>query len=51
VWAPSDGVLARVAFPRIATFDSSATPARSERAAVPGGLAPPDLDNIRAALA
>jgi len=28
VWAPSDGVLARMAFPRIRTFDSSATPPR-----------------------
>ena len=31
VWAPSDGVLARVAFPRIQTFDSSAAPRRAER--------------------
>ena len=38
VWAPSDGVLERVAFPRIATFDSSATPMRPEHAAAAGGL-------------
>jgi len=50
VWAPSDGVLARVAFPRIATFDSSATPVRPERLAVVGGLAAVDLGAIRMAL-
>ena len=50
VWAPSDGVLARVAFPRIATFDSSATPVRPERTGSPGGLAAVDLGAIRAAL-
>ena len=50
VWAPSDGVLARVAFPRIATFDSSATPPRPERTGVPGGLAAVDLKAISAAL-
>ena len=52
VWAPSDGVLARVAFPPIRTFDSSATPVRPERlaATVAGGLEVPDLDAIRAAL-
>ena len=31
VWAPSNGVLAQVAFPRIQTFDSSRTPERPER--------------------
>lgn len=50
VWAPSDGVLARVAFPRIRTFDSSATP-RPQRLAAPGGLQAVDLPAIRAALA
>ncbi len=35
LWAPSDGVLARVAFPRIQTFDSSRTPQRDERVAAP----------------
>jgi hypothetical protein len=50
VWAPSDGVLARVAFPRIQTFDSSAAPRRAERprAAAP---APVDLSALVAALA
>jgi len=50
VWAPSDGVLARVAFPRIRTFDSSQTPQREERAAASGGLAVVDLAVIAAAL-
>ena len=50
VWAPSDGVLERVAFPRIATFDSSATPLREERVATVGGLAAVNLAAIRAAL-
>ena len=50
VWARSDGVLERVAFPRIATFDSSATPARPERLATKGGLAVVDLAASRAAL-
>ena len=50
VWARSDGVLERVAFPRIATFDSSATPARPKRLATKGGLAVVDLAAIRAAL-
>ncbi len=51
MWAPSDGVLARVAFPRIRTFDRSAMPPRSEHPAAPGGLAAVDLAAIRAALA
>ena len=50
VWAPSNGVLERVAFPRIRTFDSSATPARQERTGAPGGLDAPDVAAIRAAL-
>jgi len=50
VWAPSDGVLARMAFPHIRTFDSSATPPRPGRLAAPGGLAAVDLPAIRAAL-
>ena len=32
VWAPSDGVLAKVAFPAIQSFDSSGTPPRREQA-------------------
>ena len=50
-WAPSDGVLARVAFPDIRTFDSSRTPTRTERTATPGTLAEVDLSAIAAALA
>jgi hypothetical protein len=50
VWAPSDGVLARVAFPRIQTFDTSGAPQRLDRlqAAVP---MPVDLSALAAALA
>ena len=51
VWAPSDGVLERVAFPRIRTFDSSATPQRPKRPTTTGGLEAVDLHAIRAALA
>ena len=50
VWAPSDGVLERVAFPRICTFDSSATPPRPERTGAAGGLVAVDLAAIRAVL-
>jgi hypothetical protein len=48
VWAPSDGVLARVAFPRIQTFDSSGAPRRMERLQAP---APVDVSALVAALA
>ncbi len=51
VWAPSDGVLEKVAFPRIRTLDSSATPRREEKVGTPGGLAPVDLATLTAALA
>ena len=51
VWAPSDGVLSRVAFPAIGTFDSSRTPRRGERLATPRTLAEVDLSAITAALA
>jgi uncharacterized protein len=50
VWAPSDGVLARVAFPLIRTYDSSRTPKRGERIATPRTLAEVDLSAITAAL-
>ncbi len=50
VWAPSDGVLAQVAFPRIRTFDSSQTPQREERATAPRELAALGLLAITAAL-
>ena len=51
VWAPSDSVLAQVAFPRIHTFDSSRTPQRGERVTAPRTLAAVDLSTITAALA
>ncbi len=51
VWAPSDGVLARVSFPRIHSFDSSRTPQRDARVAAPRTLAAVDLSAITAALA
>jgi hypothetical protein len=50
IWAPSDGVLARVAFPRIRTFDSSAAPPRLERFSVTAP-ASVDMDALIAALA
>jgi uncharacterized protein len=50
VWAPSDLVLARVAFPRIRTFDSSAAPRRAGRLQV-AAPAPVDLPALVAALA
>jgi hypothetical protein len=51
LWAPSDDVLARVAFPSIRTYDSSRTPKRGERVATPRTLAEVDLSAITAALA
>ncbi len=51
IWAPSDGVLAQVAFPRIRSFDSSRTPQRAERVATPRMLPAVDLSAIIAALA
>jgi hypothetical protein len=51
LWAPSDDVLARVAFPPICTYDSSRTPKRGERIATPRTLAEVDLSAITAALA
>ena len=50
VWAPSDGILEKVAFPRIRTLDSSATPVRDEKVGTPGRLAPVDLATLTAAL-
>jgi len=50
LWAPSNGVLARVAFPRILTLDSSQTPRRYEQAGNPRALTPVDLSAIRRAL-
>jgi len=51
VWAPGDRVLARVAFPRILTLDSSQTPRRVEQPGTPRTLAPVDLAAIGRALA
>ena len=51
VWAPGDAVLARVAFPRTLTLDSSQTLRRHERASTPRALAPVDLAAMGRALA
>ena len=51
LWAPSDDVLARVKFPPIRTFDSSRTPQRDQRIAVPRTLAAVDVSAVVAALA
>jgi uncharacterized protein DUF87 len=51
LWAPGRGILDRVAFPPIRTFDSSRTPKRGERIATPRTLAEVDLTAITAALA
>ena len=51
VWAPGDGVLARVAFPRILTLDSSQTPRRGARAGVMGLLAAVNAPALGRALA
>jgi len=42
VWAPSDAMLERVAFPAIRTYDSSRTPRRGEQVDTPGRLAEVD---------
>ena len=51
LWAPGRGILRQVRFPAIRTFDSSRTPKRGERLAVPRTLAEVDLTAIVAALA
>src|ERR1700730_1755511 len=51
LWAPGHGILDRIAFPPIRTFDSSRTPKRGERIATPRTLAEVDLTAIVAALA
>ena len=51
VWAPSHGLLQRMAFAPIRTFDSSRTPRRGERMTTPATLAKVDLSAISAALA
>jgi hypothetical protein len=51
LWAPGHSLLARILFPKIRTFDSSRTPKRGERLAIPRTLAEVDLTAIVAALA
>src|SRR5436309_603698 len=51
LWAPGHGILERVGFPPIRTFDSSRTPKRGEWLATPRTLAEVDLTAIVAALA
>jgi len=51
VWAPSDGVLARVAFPPIRSLDSSGTPPRRERPPALGLRPWVDVASLAAALA
>ena len=51
LWAPSHSLLARISFPKIRTFDSSRTPKRGERLAIPRTLAEVELTAIIAALA
>jgi hypothetical protein len=51
LWAPGHGLLQRIVFPPIRTFDSSRTPKRGERLAIPRTLAEVDLTAIVAALA
>jgi hypothetical protein len=46
LWAPGHGILDRVEFPAIRTFDSSRTPKRGERLATPRTLAEVDLTAI-----
>jgi hypothetical protein len=51
LWASGHGLLERVSFPPIRTFDSSRTPKRGERLTIPRTLAEVDLTAIVAALA
>ena len=51
LWAPSNGVLARMAFPRIQTLDSSSTPGRGTLATRPRTLATLDASAVTALLA
>jgi hypothetical protein len=51
VWAPELGVLAKMAFPLIATFDSSSTPEHGEPAKSPVDLNAIDIAALRDALA
>jgi len=51
VWAPTLEVLAKIAFPRIRTFDSSITPEDGEPLATPVDLSAIDIAALRQALA
>lgn len=51
VWYPEGGHLARVKFPQIKTFDSSATPTEGHELEAPKGAAEIDLTEIRTAMA
>jgi hypothetical protein len=51
VWAPELNLLERVAFPKIATFDSSRTPENDEAVLEPTKLAAVDLGEIKASFA
>ncbi len=51
VWAPSDGVLARVAFPEIQSFNSSGAPPRREHMPGAGSRPPVDIAVLAHALA
>ena len=51
VWAPGHGVLERIAFPAIATFDSSRTPRRGDRSATPTLAVVDAVAELSAALA
>src|ERR1051325_352035 len=50
LWAPGHGLLERVRFPAIQTFDSSRTPRRGAQLAMPRTLAEVDLTAMAAAL-
>ncbi len=50
-WYPEGGFLKRLKFPRIRTFDSSATPADGEDVAAPKTMAEIDLTEVKEALA
>lgn len=50
VWSPEVGMLERIAFPKIATFDSSRAPEDGEIISAPGNLAEIDIDGIKGAL-
>jgi uncharacterized protein len=50
VWAPEAGMLERISFPAIKTFDSSRAPEDGEVQNIPGDLAAIDINSIRSAL-